>query len=172
MAYDGLHNYIIHNQEYNLYDVELTMADVDHYDWLSGGLVVNTGSPHYVLFSDHVKTLDVVGRGRSLRYSEAFKPAGTNVNFLEVAQNDAFLRTYERGVEDETLSCGTGVTAAAIALFFKNRKEEQAIQTRGGLLRVKLKLQNNAFTQISLRGPVCVVFSAHLESNISNIEPI
>ncbi len=169
VAYDGIHNYIIHRQDDEETDVELTMNDVRHIEMVDGGLIVNTGSPHLVLFTDNLSTQDVVGEGRKIRYSKLFAPEGINVNFLESNEKGNFLRTYERGVEDETLSCGTGVTAAAIALNLKNGNEKQTIRTRGGVLNVDLQRKGDYFTGIRLRGPVRFVFTGTFQGIIPEL---
>jgi len=119
---------------------------------------MDTGSPHYIEFVEHLAEFDVVNLGRKTRYSEKFHPGGTNVNFVELGENRVFVRTYERGVEDETLSCGTGVTATAIATYIKTGKRDIDIHTIGGDFNVKLEKVNNTYTNITLTGPVKLVF--------------
>ncbi len=172
MAYDGIHHYIIHRQDDEESDVELTMNDVHQFKMVDRGLVVNTGSPHLVLFTNNLSSVDVIGQGRNIRYSDRFAPGGINVNFLESNEKGNFLRTYERGVEDETLSCGTGVTAAAIALNLKNNHERQIIRTKGGILSVDLHREKDHFTGIRLRGPVSFVFSGTLDRIIHELRDI
>lgn len=170
MAYDGLHHYIIHNQQDGLFDVEITMKDVREYKLFDDHLEVNTGSPHYVMFTDNLAELDVVSKGREIRQAPAFGPKGINVNFVETKPDQTFVRTYERGVEDETLSCGTGVTAVGIALALKSGQTEHTIHARGGTLYISLMNNAEGFTNIRLRGPVQWVFEgrlAHLPKEIA-----
>jgi diaminopimelate epimerase len=95
--------------------IHLKMGNVQQVTHTTAYDFINTGSPHYVVFVDKLSELDVVGKGRAIRYDSLFAPGGTNVNFVEqLESNTLFVRTYERGVEDETYSCGTGVTACAL----------------------------------------------------------
>lgn len=126
---------------------------------------LHTGSPHVVLFTDALESVDVVGEGQTIRYAELFQPGGTNVNFTQIlGDNRLFVRTYERGVEDETYSCGTGVTAAALAA---HRQYGMAgpvqIRTRGGELSISFReLPNGSFTDIHLIGPAKRVYTGQL----------
>lgn len=134
---------------------------------------IQTGSPHLIRFVPDVKNYPVVEEGRKIRYAEDFKPGGTNVNFVTL-QNDntLFVRTYERGVENETLSCGTGVTAAALAAHLKvGYASPVKIITPGGDLSVEFKSgqsglpigQAGTFDEIFLIGPAKMVFEGDLE---------
>jgi len=110
---------------------EITLPDAET------GYTINTGVPHLVLFSNDVEEEDVYGQGRMYRYSEQFTPQGTNVDFVEVDGNGLQIRTYERGVEQETLACGTGATAAAIvASAIHNCTPPITLQTHGGILTI------------------------------------
>ncbi len=148
--------------------VHLKMMDVNgvrreaEYDFL------NTGSPHYVTFVDNVRETDVTGRGRRIRYNDHFGPnGGTNVNFVEVLEDNAlFVRTYERGVEDETYSCGTGVTACALAASYRHLVSPVRIKTLGGDLRVSFRqTSEDAFTDVYLIGPAEKVFEGEIVVN-------
>ena len=103
---------------------------------------------------------DVVNQGREIRNNARFKAAGTNVNFVEITEQGITVRTYERGVEDETLSCGTGVTAAAIAygIITDFKANEVAIKTLGGDLKVSFQNHNGNFNQVYLQGDATFVF--------------
>jgi diaminopimelate epimerase len=160
-AYDGLH-------EANLLSnhiVQLKMNDVKEARSIGENIFINTGSPHFIQVVDEAKNFAVVEEGRKVRFSEPFKPAGTNANFMQLLPNNTiFVRTYERGVEDETLSCGTGVTAAALASSFRGYTSPVNIQTLGGLLSVEFKSsQDGLFTDVYLIGPAKKVFEGILE---------
>ncbi|HTE07730.1 MAG TPA: diaminopimelate epimerase, partial [Flavitalea sp.] len=133
---------------------------------LNGDFILNTGSPHYVKMVQDIATMDVVKNGRAIRNSEAFKKDGINVNFVEHTGDDTiFVRTYERGVEDETLSCGTGVTAAALACYHnENGFNDVMVETRGGKLNVEYeRYDDKSFNNIWLSGPAEKVFEGDFE---------
>lgn len=162
LASDGDHEAII-KQGY----ISLKMNNVSKVEMNSGFCFLNTGSPHYVAFVNDIMKYDVVTEGRKIRNSERFKAEGTNVNFVEKQYNELFVRTYERGVEDETLSCGTGVTAAALVASLKNVSTTQDfcdIKTKGGQLKVRFnKHADNSFTDIWLEGHVAYVCKGEIE---------
>lgn len=159
-AFDGNHRAIILEEivEGKVCDVSLEMKNVSDAQFNDKYYFMDTGSPHYVEFVEKVAEIDVVVEGRKTRYSEAFSPDGTNVNFVEVSGDRIFVRTYERGVEDETLSCGTGVTASAIATFLKTGRKDFKIHTTGGDFRVDFEEENGIFKSIWLNGPAEMVF--------------
>ena len=141
--------------------VSLKMKDVPVIKSFNGDFILNTGSPHYVKMAQDIQTMDVVKHGRAVRYSEAFKKEGINVNFVDhVGDDTIFVRTYERGVEDETLSCGTGVTAAALACYHnENGFNDVMVETRGGKLNVEYdRYDDKSFNNIWLSGPAEKVF--------------
>lgn len=164
-AYDGKHEAIIENifPKKNEMDVSLKMSDVKKVENNGKFYFLDTGSPHYVEFVDKVAEIDVEKEGRKTRQSERFSPDGTNVNFVELSANRMFVRTYERGVEEETLSCGTGVTASAIAAFLESGKMGQKIHTTGGDFSVKFENNKNHFSNIWLRGPAQQVFHGSID---------
>lgn len=155
-AVDGEHIAVVCEDE-----IFLKMSDVTGVGDRSGLTFLNTGSPHVVQFVDDLESVDVVAEGRAIRYSEAFQN-GTNVNFAQIIDdNTLFVRTYERGVEDETYSCGTGVTAVAlVAHRQRNMPDPVFIQTIGGNLRVSFNPHpDGRFDSIYLIGPARRVFT-------------
>lgn len=160
-AYDGAHEAKLLNPEM----VRLKMNDVANINKAPTHQFLNTGSPHYIQFTDKVAEIDVPTEGRKIRYSQEFQPKGTNVNFVEaLPDNSIFVRTYERGVEDETLSCGTGVTAAALASSAVGYQSPVTIKTKGGTLAVEFQgSSSSGFTNIFLIGPAKMVFQGVLE---------
>ncbi len=164
MAADGVHQAEILSAAGNdfLVRVQLRDAMVEHSTAL--GTTVNTGSPHLVRFVPEVAKVDVVREGRRIRYGKKFSEAGINVDFVDIVKDTLNVRTYERGVENETLSCGTGVTAAALvaACKFVPPKGYYFVQTPGGQLRVSFTQHRNQFTDIWLEGPVKKVFEGDI----------
>jgi diaminopimelate epimerase len=167
-AYDGVHS----AQLLPSGIVKLKMSDVSKSERDGDDFFINTGSPHYIKMVTSLEQYPVVEEGRKIRYSERYKPGGTNVNFVELhADNQLFVRTYERGVEDETLSCGTGIVAAALASSFKGYQSPVSIKALGGDLSVEFKHtktgssagQEGTFTDIFLIGPAKLVFEGDLE---------
>lgn len=140
--------------------VHLKMKDVNKIEVQHGNYFTNTGSPHYVAFVDNVETLDVYSHGKEIRYSDRFFCEGTNVNFVQKqVGNSIFVRTYERGVEDETFSCGTGVTASALAAALEGAQSPVTIRTLGGDLQVSFdRISEQEFRSIFLIGPAEQVF--------------
>lgn len=145
--------------------IDLSINDVHSIVRTSDGMVVNTGVPHLVVFTDDVDSTDVVTEGRKLRYSEVYAPAGVNVNFVQTEGGRLKLRTYERGVEDETLACGTGATASAIAAAISGKivTDHAEVKVKGGTLHIAFKIRNETVTDIRLRGPATFVFSGEKE---------
>lgn len=162
IAVDGIHLAEIDNNN----DIRLKMQEVDNVDQHSTYCILNTGSPHFVKFVPDVLEVDVPLTGREIRYSREFAEQGINVNFVETTDEDGiFVRTYERGVEDETPSCGTGVTAAALVSAHNEKGFNRVeVKTRGGHLSVEFeKVDNDHFENIWLCGPAEFVFSGELE---------
>lgn len=161
---DGKHHFKMLTQEL----VSIEMRDVHHPEKHSGYWFLNTGSPHLIIPVEDVDAVDVVTTGRTFRNDAVFIPInGTNVNFVSPGENENtfFVRTYERGVEGETLSCGTGVTAVALAMSLENDKLKKVdIRTRGGELEVSFEKKGNAFANIWLTGAVKHVFSGKINA--------
>lgn len=161
LAVDGEHTAIIGPET-----IKLKMNDVADIEIGLDFFFLNTGSPHYVKFDSHVATLNVVKEGKKIRNNERFVKEGTNVNFVMKENDGIFMRTYERGVEDETLSCGTGVTACAIVASLNGMAtspEKCVVNTRGGNLSVHFKKNENSFSNIWLEGPATFVFKGEIE---------
>lgn len=140
--------------------VSLQMNDVNEIKYFEGYSILNTGSPHYVIGVDDVGVIDIIGQGRAIRNRQEFMPNGINVNFVQKTEKGLSVRTYERGVEDETLSCGTGVTAAAIAASCTDTGDFAThIHTPGGELHVSFK-KTTPFTaaDVVLTGPAVFVY--------------
>jgi diaminopimelate epimerase len=146
--------------------VSLKMKDVEGVEQQGDDFVLNTGSPHYVSFVNEVQRFDVFNQARKIRYNTRFEKEGINVNFVEKkSASEIFVRTYERGVEDETLSCGTGVVASALSFAAKNGQilPQVYIQTLGGNLEVKFETAGRGFRNIYLTGPAERVFEGEVE---------
>jgi diaminopimelate epimerase len=166
IAYDGAHESSILASVEHEPEISLAMQNVTTPEYIGTDLFLNTGSPHYVVFVDDVASIDVVNSGRSIRNSERFIREGVNVNFVEVQGHSLFVRTYERGVEDETLSCGTGVTASALAAYFSGKLAFKSIRvkTPGGDLHVSFEPEEaGGFKDIILTGNALKVFEGKVE---------
>lgn len=165
-AYDGIHKAKIKDKTINL-----EMADVQNGRQIEDarlpdgqGIFLDTGSPHFVLFVENVEEIDVLSLGRKWRYSGLFGEGGANINFVEIKDNGKiYVRTYERGVENETLSCGTGVTASALASSSYGCKSPVTVETKGGILTVRFQKENEGFSKVWLEGPAEHVFSGTIE---------
>lgn len=144
--------------------VYLKMHDVASVEKIGKDYLIDTGSPHYIKYVENTDTIDPVLEGRAIRYSDRFSNKGVNVNFLQKVENDALkIRTYERGVENETLSCGTGCTAAALSLAIDSDINSVNLQAMGGELRVDFNKVNSGFSNIYLIGPAEAVFQGEIE---------
>jgi diaminopimelate epimerase len=146
--------------------VALKMHDVQGIRTEFRKYILDTGSPHYVEIVENITALDVVSKGRAIRYNDEFNANGINVNFVEqTAEPDKIIvRTYERGVEDETYSCGTGVTAAALVCYHNNEGYNHInVETKGGLLSVKFEKARDGYNNIWLIGPATKVFEGDIE---------
>lgn len=166
IAVDGPHEAALDEQGL----VHLKMIDVNEIQKKETDFFMNTGSPHYVSFVNDLEHMDVFQKGKAIRYNDEYKAEGTNVNFCEVKGHaDLMVRTYERGVEDETLACGTGVTAVALAYALQfNLDEKINIKVLGGDLAVSYTKSEQAFTDVFLIGPAKFVFKGML--NVSDLK--
>jgi diaminopimelate epimerase len=168
MASDGLHQ-ARWNHDHEYFGVK--MKDVGRWELGEGHYFIDTGSPHYVKLVDNLDAVAVVAEGRQLRYGEVYGPrGGTNVNFVQPQPDGSLrVRTYERGVEDETYSCGTGAVAAVLmahlAGILPNKGNEQTVQvdTRGGKLLVSFRVEEGMFSEIWLNGPAQQVYQGAIE---------
>ena len=161
MAIDGLHNAKIVDDK-----VHLQMQNVVSIEKHNNYVFLNTGSPHHVERCQNVNGLNVREEGSRIRYSNLYKEEGSNVNFVEKIDETTFkVRTYERGVEDETLSCGTGVTAVALAMHYTGETEKNmlTINTKGGELSVSFSSNNGSFDDIWLIGRATQVYKGEIE---------
>jgi diaminopimelate epimerase len=163
MAVDGVHDAEIDDDGI----VSLKMHDVTEIREFHGDFVLNTGSPHYVKIMSDVMDLDVFRKGMDIRYSADFAKEGINVNFVEQKKPDEIIvRTYERGVENETLSCGTGVTASALVCFHNDMGyNDVTVITKGGKLTVEFdRTGEDCFSNIWLCGPAEKVFEGSIDA--------
>jgi len=155
----------VHTAEISDTTVRLRMNDVNTIRELGDSYFIDTGSPHYVTFTNDIDNIDVFNEGRKLRNNQQFKPNGTNVNFVKVLTDGLSVRTYERGVENETLSCGTGVIAAAIASVYSGQIDSDNVQvkTRGGIMNIGFsRTDKDLFSDIILEGPAVFVFEGEI----------
>ena len=162
LAIDGVHEAEIDNDDI----IRLKMNDVNAVEEHHSHAVLNTGSPHYVKFVNDIQQVDVVHAGREIRNSKHYQQEGINVNFVENTGEDSiYVRTYERGVEDETLSCGTGVTAAALVSAHNSKGFNRVeVKTPGGMLSVEYnKIDETHYDNIWLCGPATLVYKGNLE---------
>lgn len=166
MAIDGPHKAFFGKYDW----IHLKMKPVDHISSDHQAWIVDTGSPHYVKEVHDLKNLNVFEVGRAIRYSKAFEKEGINVNFVQLDDKKIIVRTYERGVEDETYSCGTGVTAAALVFAHnENGFNRVEIETKGGHLAVEFdKVGDQQFENIWLCGPATFVFKADIHLAMTN----
>ncbi len=160
-AIDGLHSAYVESPSM----IKVSIKNVEELRKDKEDLILNTGSPHLVRFSEDLDKEDIISIGRKIRFSEKFKQDGINVNLVEVlSDNKVRCATYERGVENETLSCGTGVTAVALAANkLKNLASPLSISTKGGNLEVEFEYTNDRYENISLKGPATFVYKGDIE---------
>lgn len=155
MAVDGVHLAHITGDK-----VHLKMSDVDAIKRGDGYFFLNTGSPHHVQFEEDLDKLNVKEAGAKIRYGNLYGAAGSNINFMKKHKDGFAVRTYERGVEDETLSCGTGVTAVALVTHYMGATQKNLVNVKveGGELAVSFHKTDTGYTDIYLIGPAQKVF--------------
>lgn len=162
LAVDGAHYATIsENGDW----VSLQMIDVDTINRDGEAYVLNTGSPHYVELVKDLELKNVYQDGLAIRNNPRYRKEGININFVEPTNNGYFVRTFERGVEDETYACGTGVTAVALAMAKHQQKTGAVftpIKVLGGDLSVQFNYDGTVFTDIYLEGPAVQVFSGEI----------
>jgi diaminopimelate epimerase len=162
IATDGLHHASFEDNGL----VSLQMIDVPTIDIKNDHSFLNTGSPHHVQMVEDLEHYNIKAEGAAIRYGELYGAAGSNINFVKKIDDTTFrLRTYERGVEDETLACGTGATAVAIAMNATGQTNATAINVNveGGKLVVSFDKSENGFTNVFLKGPAEFVFKGTIE---------
>jgi diaminopimelate epimerase len=163
-AVDGLHQGIMNSKN----KISLLMQNVKEIVKKGNDYELNTGSPHYVVFTKNLNTINVVEEGRKIRNNSNYKTNGINVNFVEIIEGEVFVRTYERGVEEETFSCGTGVTAVALVCSQQELVSENValkIRTPGGLLEVSFNEVDGKYNDIWLTGPAIKTFEGSIDLN-------
>lgn len=166
IATDGEHRAQINNQN----EVRLQMKNVDTIRVEEDYIFLDTGSPHHIQIVDNVQNINIEKEGRNIRYGKLYKDkGGSNVNFVSCQEEDTFsMRTYERGVEQETYSCGTGATAVAISMYHigKTTSNKVSLQTLGGKLKVYFQKKGNSYENIYLCGAATFVFEGNCEIEI------
>ncbi len=160
-AVDGIHEVVILGDE-----IRLKMIDVLEYQKKGAAYIIDTGSPHYISRVRNVEEIDLISEAHKIRYNDNYKTDGININFYHKNENHIVVRTYERGVEDETYSCGTGVTAVAIAEVLEQRggngDHAVKVMTKGGLLTVNFRRSSDFFTDVWLSGPAIKAFDGSI----------
>lgn len=158
LAGDGSHTATVEKTGEREWDVNVSIRNVNHPVKSNGSYLINTGTPHLVNLVDNVLDVDIKKDGPTLRHDIRFKPEGVNVNWFSMTPGLIKVRTFEKGVEDETLSCGTGVTACALVAGMLTLDQEWKVETQGGNLRVTFAIKEDKFTDITLGGPADLVF--------------
>lgn len=163
LAIDGLHKAELMNGE-----IKLSMGNVSDFRNWESHLFIDTGSPHLIIFRDSIEATDVINEGRAFRYNKSISDKGCNVNFVEVLDNNSIkIRTYERGVEDETWACGTGSIASAMAYVIISDKSENLheieVKAKGGKLKVSFQKEKEEFTKVFLAGPAEFIYTGEYQ---------
>jgi len=155
-AIDGIHSGKINDDG----SISISVKNVTEVEKDNIHFFIDTGSPHYIVYVNDLDKVNIMARAHTIRYSDRFKEKGTNVNFVQEVGHHIRVRTYERGVEDETLSCGSGVTACALSYAITHPGiKECEVETNGGMLKVNfIPGENDIFTAINLTGPAHLVY--------------
>lgn len=164
LAVDGMHPFKMVDEE-----VSLKMGDVESIEAIETDVYLDTGSPHYITIVDEVLDIDIINDAHKIRYNDRFSAEGTNVNFVEMMDGITHIRTYERGVEDETLSCGTGATACAIAMHHLGNVSETEVPVKvlGGKVTISFEPQEDgSYDNIWLTGPTAHVFDGTTDISV------
>ncbi|MDI9356041.1 MAG: diaminopimelate epimerase [Chitinophagaceae bacterium] len=165
LAYDGAHQAYIQNHKIHLALKNIKKETIKK---IGTDFFINTGSPHYVKFVENIHNYNVVEEGKIIRYSHIFGNIGTNVNFVEyINQKEIFVRTFEKGVENETLSCGTGAVASALIVSeSKNIESPLQIITKGGSIEVEFIKKKNEYTNIYITNTTNKIFEGIISLNM------
>lgn len=160
LAADGLHH-----ASWSQENVSLKMGDVKNIESNTQFSFLDTGSPHYIKQVENIEKVDVFKKGLEIRNNDRFKKEGTNVNFIELKDGVLHIRTFERGVEDETLACGTGTVASVLALHNWGFEFEKPlnVNAKGGKLKVDFKFENGLYSDVFLIGPANSVYNGYIE---------
>jgi len=145
-------------------NVSLRMQNVEEIESGEDYFFLDTGSPHYVKFVKDIESINVFEEGQKIRYNERFKNGGTNVNFVQIKDQKLYIRTYERGVEDETLACGTGVVASVLSAYGAKLISNNSVEViaLGGDLKVNFEKKDH-YHSIDLVGPYNFVFKGEIK---------
>jgi len=159
-AFDGIHKGVVIQNEHPTYNISLNLLDTK----ADSDVFIDTGSPHHIKIVENLHDYDVYNKGKEIRNSKEY-PQGVNVNFVEKTKDIIHVRTYERGVENETLACGTGVTAVALSFSIKEKKEGDCkynIHAKGGELKVSFNKDKNNFSNIKLEANAVCVYKGEI----------
>ncbi len=164
IAVDGIHKCEVLQSENGRMKVRISMGDVKRFERIGADYFIHTGSPHFVKFVPDIELVNVIVEGKKIRWAERFQPEGVNVNFVEKKGDILYVKTFERGVEDHTLSCGTGNTASAMAAFLNESAglKHYHVISPGGELSIFFDFKDNKFTHVFLEGPAEKVFEGNI----------
>jgi diaminopimelate epimerase len=162
IASDGIHEAILEKEI-----IHLKMNNVSKITPFDDGLLIDTGSPHFIQITNNPHDVDTEKMGKEIRHQQRFAPKGANINFVSVSENTIQIATFERGVESETLSCGTGSVASAIAFTYNkpNGNYTYNIHAKGGKLSVSLEKEGMLYHNIWLSGPTVKVFDGIIDND-------